>query len=70
MTKEYIVTEEKLFIDGSFRCPKCDVLISPDDDTQETYTIIDGDVNEKYFELILKCKKCGSIIKLRWRNEE
>jgi len=35
MTKEYIVTEEKLFIDGSFRCPKCDVLISPDDDTQE-----------------------------------
>jgi DNA-directed RNA polymerase subunit RPC12/RpoP len=49
--------------DGDFPCPKCGALISPDDETEEVYTIVDtkmkGDVLE---ELIITCNKCSSKI--------
>jgi len=49
--------------DGDFPCPKCGTVISPDDQTEEAYSIVDtkmkGDALE---ELVVVCNKCGSRI--------
>lgn len=51
--------------DGAFPCPKCGVVISPDDDTDEVYTILETKVkNDELAELILLCNKCRTRIKL------
>lgn len=53
--------------DGAFPCPKCGTLISPDDETEETYQIVDTRVNRQtneLEELVLACKKCKTTIKL------
>jgi len=48
---------------GDFPCPKCGAMISPDDESEEVYAIVDtrmrGDTLE---ELIVTCKKCNSKI--------
>jgi len=48
---------------GEFRCPRCGIEISPEDKTENVYTISDmitkGDRLEK---LILQCNKCGCQI--------
>ena len=51
--------------DGSFQCPKCGKSISPDDESEENYHILDTKVvNDELAELIISCAKCGSTIKL------
>ena len=51
--------------DGSFPCPKCRMTISPEDETEENYKIIDTKVvNKELAELVIACGKCGSTIKL------
>jgi predicted RNA-binding Zn-ribbon protein involved in translation (DUF1610 family) len=51
--------------DGAFPCPKCGSVISPDDESEETYHIVDTKVkNDELAELIILCKKCGTAIKL------
>ena len=51
--------------DGAFPCPKCGTVISPDDETDETYHIVETKVkNDELTELILTCNKCGTTIKL------
>jgi len=50
---------------GDFPCPNCGILISPDDQTDSTYTIIDTKVKgESLEELTIQCNKCGSKIRL------
>jgi hypothetical protein len=50
---------------GEFECPKCRIKISPDDKTEDAYTILElvmkGDCLDK---IILQCNKCGSQIHL------
>lgn len=50
---------------GEFKCPKCGMQISPDDETGETYTILKpilkGDCLEK---IVLQCNGCKSQIHL------
>ena len=51
--------------DGAFPCPKCGTLISPDDESEETYKIVETKVEgDELSELILTCSKCGSTIRL------
>jgi len=51
--------------DGAFPCPKCGALISPDDESEETYKIVETKVEgDELSELILTCSKCGSTIRL------
>jgi predicted RNA-binding Zn-ribbon protein involved in translation (DUF1610 family) len=51
--------------DGSFSCPKCGISISPDDETEENYQILETNVvNDELAELDISCGKCGSVIKL------
>jgi predicted RNA-binding Zn-ribbon protein involved in translation (DUF1610 family) len=49
--------------DGSFQCPKCGLAISPDDESEENYQILDTKiVNNELAELVVSCGKCGSKI--------
>jgi DNA-directed RNA polymerase subunit RPC12/RpoP len=51
--------------DGDFPCPKCGVVISPDDETETVYKIIGTKVRkENLEELTILCNKCGSKIRL------
>ena len=51
--------------DGSFPCPKCGKSISPEDESEANYKIVDTKVvNGELTELIISCGKCGSVIKL------
>jgi predicted RNA-binding Zn-ribbon protein involved in translation (DUF1610 family) len=51
--------------DGSFPCPKCGTVISPEDETEEVYKIVDTKIiNDELVELVIACGNCGSGIKL------
>ena len=51
--------------DGSFSCPKCGTVISPEDETDEVYKIVDTKiVNDHLVELVVMCSNCGTYIKL------
>jgi predicted RNA-binding Zn-ribbon protein involved in translation (DUF1610 family) len=53
--------------DGAFQCPKCGTVISPDDDSEETYQIVETKINRQtneLEELLLTCNKCRTTIKL------
>jgi predicted RNA-binding Zn-ribbon protein involved in translation (DUF1610 family) len=51
--------------DGSFQCPKCGLTISPEDETEQNYTIEDSKViNGELAELVIMCGKCRSTIEI------
>ncbi len=51
--------------DGSFPCPKCGIMISPEDETEEVYKIVDTKVvNDELVELVVSCGTCGNIIRV------
>ena len=51
--------------DGSFPCPKCGTVISPEDETEEVYKIVDTKiVNDELVELVIMCGTCRNNIKL------
>jgi len=59
----YKIDLRKIDGNGDFSCPKCGALISPDDESEEVYTIIDTRMKgETLEELIITCNKCGSKI--------
>jgi predicted RNA-binding Zn-ribbon protein involved in translation (DUF1610 family) len=61
----YTVDLTKIDGDGTFQCPKCGTVISPDDESEDTYQIVDTRVKgDELAELVLTCKKCGANIKL------
>lgn len=59
----YKIDLTKIDGDGDFPCPKCGAIISPDDESEQVYTIMNtkmrGDILE---ELVITCNKCGSKI--------
>ena len=61
----YTIDLTKIDGDGSFPCPKCATIISPEDETEEIYKIVDTKIiNDELVELIITCGTCGSNIKL------
>jgi predicted RNA-binding Zn-ribbon protein involved in translation (DUF1610 family) len=61
----YTVDLTKIDGDGTFQCPKCGTVISPDDESEDTYQIVNTRVKgDELAELVLTCKKCGANIKL------
>lgn len=51
--------------DGTFPCPKCGTVISPEDESEKIYKIVETKViNDELVELIVMCGNCGSNIKL------
>jgi predicted RNA-binding Zn-ribbon protein involved in translation (DUF1610 family) len=68
MTKKdvpYTLDLIKIDGDGSFPCPKCGTVISPEDETEQAYKIVDTKViNDELVELVIMCRECRSNIKL------
>jgi len=61
----YTIDLTKIDGDGAFPCPKCGSIISPDDETEEIYQIVETRAkNDELAEVILMCNKCKSTIKL------
>lgn len=61
----YTIDLTRIDGDGAFPCPKCGTVISPDDETEENYQIVDTRVkDDELTELTLTCRKCKSTIKL------
>jgi predicted RNA-binding Zn-ribbon protein involved in translation (DUF1610 family) len=66
--KQVLVIEldlTKIDGNGDFPCPTCGVTISPEDESEDVYTILEekvrGDVLE---EMVIQCNKCASRIRL------
>ena len=61
----YTLDLTKIEGDGSFPCPKCGTAISPEDESEEIYKIVNTKViNDQLVELIITCGHCGSSISL------
>ena len=61
----YTVDLTKIDGDGAFPCPKCGTMISPEDETEELYQIVETKVNnDELAELTLMCNRCRSKIRL------
>jgi len=67
-TKQVMVTEldlTKIDGDGDFPCPNCGVIISPEDETEDVYTILEEKVNNDVLEeMLIQCNNCGCQIRL------
>ena len=64
-THMYKVDLTKIDGSGDLSCPSCGTVISPDDVTEETYSILETKVNEQGLEeLVIRCNKCTSQIHL------
>lgn len=51
--------------DGDFSCPSCGVVISPEDESDNVYTILEEKVNgDDLEELLIKCNTCSCKIRL------
>jgi len=62
---KFTVDLTKIEGEGDFPCPKCGATISPDDETEKVYSIIETKVKGGSLEeLIILCNKCGSEIHL------
>jgi hypothetical protein len=61
----YLIDLTQVEGDGSFKCPKCGLSISPEDETEDNYQIVDTKVkNDELVELVITCGKCSSTIRL------
>ena len=66
--KQVLVTEldlTKIDGNGDFPCPNCGVIISPEDESEDVYAIVEETVrNDVLEEMLIQCNKCGSRIRL------
>ena len=61
----YQVDLTKLEGEGDFPCPGCGIVISPEDETEDIYTIVSTKVTgEDLEELVIQCNRCKSKIRL------
>jgi ribosomal protein S27AE len=60
----YEVDLTKIQGGGDFPCPNCGVIISPEDETEDVYRILETKVRDQALEeLVIQCNKCGSRIR-------
>lgn len=66
--KQALITEldlTKIDGNGDFPCPKCGTAISPEDESEDVYIIVEEKVrNDALEELVIQCNKCGCRIRL------
>jgi predicted RNA-binding Zn-ribbon protein involved in translation (DUF1610 family) len=65
--KQTSVQVDLTMIDGNgdFSCPKCGITISPDDSSEEKYSVLETKVNRNGLEeVVILCNNCGSHIHL------
>jgi hypothetical protein len=62
---EYKVDLAKIEGSGDFPCPKCRAKLSPEDQTEATYSIREIKTRrDRLEELIIQCHTCESLIHL------
>ena len=62
----YVLDLTKINGSGDFQCPGCGTAISPDDCSEEAYSILEAKVNSQGLEeLVIRCNKCRSHLHLR-----
>ena len=50
---------------GDFSCPNCGVIISPEDETEDVYCILETKVRGQALEeLVVRCNNCASRIRM------
>jgi hypothetical protein len=66
MQSAYKVNIAKLEGEGEFPCPKCGTMISPDDESETVYNVVDIVMKdeENIETMLIRCNKCNSLIKL------
>ena len=66
--KQMLVTEldlTKIDGNGDFVCPTCGVTISPEDESEDVYVILEEKVTDDIFEeKAIQCNKCSCRIRL------
>jgi predicted RNA-binding Zn-ribbon protein involved in translation (DUF1610 family) len=51
--------------EGEFPCANCGIIISPEDETDDVYKVIETKVKGQALEeLVIRCNKCGSLLRL------
>ena len=61
----YTINLAEIEGEGTFACPKCGTMISPDDESEEVYKIVDTKViNDELVELVISCNTCKTTVKL------
>lgn len=61
----YAIDLTKIGGEGDFSCPKCGVVVSPEDWSENVYTVIETKVrNDELEELLILCNKCKSKIRV------
>ena len=67
-TKQMLVTEldlTKIDGNGDFVCPTCGVTISPEDESEDVYVILEEKVTDDILEeMVIQCNKCSCRIRL------
>ena len=62
---QYELDLTKIEGEGEFACPKCGATISPEDNTEEVYSILEPIVDSYGLEeVLIRCNKCGIQIHL------
>ncbi len=66
--KQTLITEldlTKIDGNGDFLCPTCGVTISPEDESEDVYVILEEKVTDDVLkEMVIQCKKCSAQIRL------
>lgn len=64
--KTFRVDITKMQGEADIQCPRCKNLISPDDQSEEAYSIVDTIMGEEdeLIRVVIRCNKCDSIINL------
>jgi len=64
-THAYNVDLTRIDGDGEFSCPRCGVAMSPDDESEESYSILGSTANANGLEeMEIRCNKCSSHLHL------
>jgi hypothetical protein len=51
--------------DGNFLCPSCGITISPEDETEEVYSILEPIIRDNILEeVIIQCNRCANRIQV------
>jgi uncharacterized protein with PIN domain len=63
--KSFVIDLSKTKGSGEFGCPECGVKISPDDQSDDVFTVLEPVMKEGQVEkIIIRCNRCGSEIHL------
>ena len=61
----YNIDLVKLEGEGDFLCPYCETPISPDDETEDVYSVLETKVRNDVLEnLLIRCNNCSNKILL------